>query len=66
MGSLNIYIQTNQSKTLVWKRTGEQGNKWNFGQVGHKNDSRSYKVTMTYKDVDEVIDQELVVGFNGN
>ena len=44
IGSLNVYIQTNESKTLVWNRTGEQGDYWNFGQVGHKGDFRSYKV----------------------
>ena len=44
IGSLNVYIQTNESKTLVWKRTGEQGNNWNFGQVGHSGDSGDYKV----------------------
>ena len=46
IGSLNVYIQTNESRTLVWKRTGEQGDNWNFGQVGHKGDSNSYKVSL--------------------
>jgi len=46
IGSLNVYIQTNESRTLVWKRTGEQGDNWNFGQVGHKGDSNSYNVTL--------------------
>ena len=47
VGSLKVYIQTNQTnqtKTLVWNTTGEQGDKWNFGQVGYKGDSKSYKV----------------------
>ena len=47
IGSLNVYIQTNVSRTLVWKRTGEQGNNWNFGQVGHKGDFRSYKARLS-------------------
>ena len=44
IGSLKVYIQTNEKKTLVWNTTGEQGDKWNFGQVGYKGDSKSYKV----------------------
>ena len=47
VGSLKVYIQTNQTnqtKTLVWNTTGEQGDKWNFGQVGYKGGSKSYKV----------------------
>jgi len=48
IGSLNVYIQTNESRTLVWKRTGEQGDNWNFGQVGHKGDFESYKVRLSF------------------
>ena len=44
VGSLKVYIQTNETKRLVWNTTGEQGDKWNFGQVGYKGDSKSYKV----------------------
>ena len=44
IGSLKVYIQTNETKTLVWNTTGEQGGKWNFGQVGYKGDSKSYEV----------------------
>ena len=47
VGSLKVYIQTNQTnqtKTLVWNTTGEQGDKWNFGQVGYKGGLKSYKV----------------------
>ena len=50
VGSLKVYIQTNQTnqtnqtKTLVWNATGEQGDKWNFGQVGYKGGLKSYKV----------------------
>ena len=44
IGSLKVYIQTNETKTLVWNTTGEQGDKWNFGQVGYKGDTKSYKV----------------------
>ena len=44
IGSLKVYIQTNKTKTLVWNTTGAQGDKWKFGQVGYKGDSKSYKV----------------------
>lgn len=44
IGSLNVYVETNESKTLVWSRVGEQGDMWNFGQAGHKSYSKSYKV----------------------
>ena len=44
IGSLNIYIRTSESKkTLIWQLTGDQGNNWNFGQVGHK-DAVNYQV----------------------
>ncbi|XP_044177259.1 neuropilin-1a-like [Acropora millepora] len=46
IGSLKIYIRTDKSKTLIWQLTGEQGNKWAFGQVGHKDDSASYQVLL--------------------
>ena len=46
--SLKIYIRTDKSKTLIWQLTGEQGNKWTFGQVGHKDDSASYQVRLLY------------------
>ena len=48
IGSLKIYIRTDLSKILIWQLTGEQGNKWAFGQVGHKDDSASYQVRMLY------------------
>ena len=44
IGSLKVYIQTNETKTLVWNTTGEQGDKWNFGQVGYKGGLKNYKV----------------------
>ncbi|CAH3196068.1 unnamed protein product, partial [Porites evermanni] len=46
VGSLKVYIQTNQTKTLVWNTTGEQGDKWNFGQVGYKGGLKNYKVIL--------------------
>ncbi|XP_074619882.1 uncharacterized protein LOC141878753 [Acropora palmata] len=46
IGSLKIYIRTDKSKTLIWQLTGEQGNKWAFGQIGHKDDSASYQVLL--------------------
>ena len=48
VGSLKIYVRTDKSKTLIWQLTGEQGSNWNFGQVGHKDDSSSYQVRMLY------------------
>ncbi|XP_044167154.1 neuropilin-1a-like isoform X1 [Acropora millepora] len=44
--SLKINIRTDKTKTLIWQLTGEQGNKWAFGQVGHKDDSASYQVLL--------------------
>lgn len=44
IGILNVYIRTNESRTLIWQLAGEQGDNWNFGQVGYKGDSRSYEV----------------------
>ena len=49
IGSLKVYIQTNETKTLVWNTTGEQGDKWNFGQVGYKGHSKSYKVGVSWE-----------------
>ena len=45
ISSLNIYIRTNESKTLIWQLMGRQGSNWNFGQVGHQ-DIVSYQVRM--------------------
>ena len=36
---------------LVWNTTGEQGDKWNFGQVGYKGDLKSYKVRVSLQQV---------------
>ena len=33
IGDLNIYVKTNQSETLVWRLSGDQGNRWRFGQT---------------------------------
>ena len=33
IGSLSIYLKTNQSETLVWRLSGDQGNRWRFGQT---------------------------------
>ena len=51
IGSLKVYIQNNETKTLIWNTTGEQGDKWNFGQVGYKGDSKSYKVRVFLQQV---------------
>ena len=39
IGILNVYIRTNETRTLIWQLAGEQGDNWNFGQVGYKGDS---------------------------
>ena len=44
IGSLNVFIQTNQSRSLVWSQAGDTGANWLFGQVGHQGGSKSYKV----------------------
>ena len=33
IGNLSIYLKTNQSETLVWMVSGDQGNRWRFGQT---------------------------------
>jgi len=33
IGKLSIYLKTNQSETLVWRLSGDQGNRWRFGQT---------------------------------
>ena len=33
IGNLSIYVKTNQSETLVWRLSGDQGNRWRFGQT---------------------------------
>jgi len=33
IGNLNIYVKTNQSETPVWRLSGDQGNRWRFGQT---------------------------------
>ena len=44
IGSLNVFIQTNESRNLVWSQAGDRGTNWLFGQVGYKGGSKSYKV----------------------
>ncbi|XP_015749454.1 PREDICTED: MAM and LDL-receptor class A domain-containing protein 1-like [Acropora digitifera] len=39
IGILNVYIRTNETRTLIWQLAGDQGDNWNFGQVGYKGDS---------------------------
>ncbi|XP_020614800.1 MAM and LDL-receptor class A domain-containing protein 2-like [Orbicella faveolata] len=41
-GNLSIYVKTNQSETLVWRLSGDQGNRWRFGQTA-LNSPSSYK-----------------------
>ena len=42
---LNIYVKTNQSETLVWRLSGDQGNHWRFGQTA-LNSPNLYKVSV--------------------
>ena len=44
IGSLNVFIQTNESRSLVWSQAGDKGGSWLFGQAGYKGGSKSYKV----------------------
>ena len=44
IGKLNIYLKTNQSETLVWSLSGDQGNRWRFGQTA-LNSPSLYKVS---------------------
>ena len=55
IGRLKVYIQTNETKTLVWDTTGAQGDKWKFGQVGYKGDSKSYKVGVILQQITLII-----------
>ena len=43
-GNLSIYVKTNQSETLVWRLSGDQGNRWRFGQTA-LNSPSLYKVS---------------------
>ena len=43
IGNLSIYLKTNQSEKLVWSLSGDQGNRWRFGQTA-LNSTRWYKV----------------------
>ena len=43
-GNLSIYVKTNQSETLVWRLSGDQGNRWRFGQTT-LNSPSLYKVS---------------------
>ena len=47
ISSLNIYIRTDKSKTLIWQLMDKQGSNWNFGQVGY-HDVISYQVRMVF------------------
>ena len=33
IGNLSVYLKTNQSESLVWRLSGENGNRWRFGQT---------------------------------
>ena len=46
IGNLSIYLKTNQSETLVWRLSGDQGNRWRFAQTA-LNSPSLYKVRFT-------------------
>ena len=33
IGNLSVYLKTNQSESLVWRLSGDKGNRWRFGQT---------------------------------
>lgn len=43
IGNLSIFMKTNQTETLVWWLSGDQGKRWRFGQTALNNPSL-YKV----------------------
>ena len=43
IGNLSIYLKTNQSETVVWTLSGNQGDQWRFGQTA-LNSRDAYKV----------------------
>ncbi|XP_078357060.1 uncharacterized protein LOC144641914 [Oculina patagonica] len=45
IGNLSIYLKTNQSETLVWRSSGDQGNRWRFGQTA-LNSQISYRFVL--------------------
>ena len=44
IGKLSIYLKTKQSEELVWRLSGDQGNRWRFGQTA-LNSPSFYKVS---------------------
>ena len=44
IGNLSVYLKTNQSESLVWRLSGENGNRWRFGQTA-LNSPNYYKVS---------------------
>ena len=43
-GNLSVYLKTDQSESLVWRLSGENGNRWRFGQAA-LNSQNYYKVS---------------------
>ena len=43
IGNLSIYLKTNQSETIVWTLSGNQGDQWKFAQTT-LNSGDAYKV----------------------
>ena len=48
IGNLSIFMKTNQSEASVWKLSGDQGNRWRFGQTA-LNSPTSYRVSCKRK-----------------
>ena len=47
IGTLNVFVKTgagNSSETLVWTLSGNQLDKWNFGQAAVTSDKSAYQV----------------------
>ena len=49
IGNLSIYLKTNQSETLVWMVSGDQGNRWRYGQTA-LNSTLWFKVSIQFSD----------------
>ena len=46
IGNLSVYLKTNQSEYLVWRLSGDKGNRWRFGQTALSSPS-FYKVSFS-------------------
>ena len=54
IGTLNVLVKTgagNSSEDIVWTLSGNQQNKWNFGQTSVSSDKSAYQVKPRQKNV---------------